>query len=377
LDYSGRPALNTLPAPTSSPSNTISYDPTLFTNSNGDPYSASDFDDAPYSPSLPTGSGINNYYNNTNFNELRAPDAGNVPYTRSLFYNDATGRVFRQAGVGNTMRLNDDANTSRNIDTYYASVAQEELDRIFGSEAPLYNTTYKVITIDPNDVTSVSYISKSGQVLATCLDNSMDPAVLSDAGDEPTGAEANITINVNNNPILPGTVVMSSSQSFTLTSPLPINTYTLSYEIDLRGFNMMDIASATCEKICIGCDYKVEIEVINPMNPSSNFQFAFQVTPDAATCANPTLNLGDVYGGSEPNYVTIISSPPGTINGSNNLVVNGLDPGTYLVSKKVYFYNQNTSNTQTYHQDYIDAVSGLYNTWRGTATKENINDLSH
>ena len=84
-----------------------------------------------------------------------------MEYTR-----DGTNRPLTQGLTGEVLRLRPDGFNSR---IKYGSVTTEELTRIFGNEAPDASKVEKVITISPENVTTVSYVDLTGNTLATCL----------------------------------------------------------------------------------------------------------------------------------------------------------------------------------------------------------------
>lgn len=381
-DYSGRPALNSLPAPVNSSS--LGYKPDFFKNNSGARYSAGDFDiDNPatttvneiYTPStLGTGVGTpNDYYsdNNTIGNKKDfVPNANGFPYTRTLFYNDPTGRVFKQSAPGATMKLIKDPTGTHNITTLYGSVAQDELDYMFGSEAPIDTTTYKVTSIDPNHVNTVSYMSKNGQVLATCLSDALTPTNLDKTGDEnPTP-----TIIYDHFPkgvITPGDNVSRTSKLITVDK---ITDVTLYYTLSPAQFGV------TCSTVCYTCDYKVEISVIcpqEPNEPSKNVTLTFFVPPvQLVNCINTQspivlnnlapINLAQVSGPgtSVPlNMISILPTP-----GVDSKVK--LDIGSYIFEKRVYVNN----NDPLTGKPYLDArVQELRNKRAGWTQANNCN----
>jgi hypothetical protein len=97
-------------------------------------------------------------------------DAEGYPFARSIAKNDGTGRVAEVSGVGKVHSLGTRTNgQGRTTRILYGSPSDDELIRIFGDEAPLAASVLKTITIDPNDVVSVTYTSKEGHVIATAL----------------------------------------------------------------------------------------------------------------------------------------------------------------------------------------------------------------
>ena len=178
-DFAGRDALTSLPIPL--PENTTGADNTklaakslgfraaLLARTPGIPYEAADFDQTDDKatdntareprPALEQG-----YYTSSND---RVADAEGYPFTRTLFSPDGTNRVVEQGGVGRELRIR--PTNVHTVRTSYASVAPEEIIRLFGREAPQQDGLYKVITTDPNGISSVTYQAKDGKTVATAL----------------------------------------------------------------------------------------------------------------------------------------------------------------------------------------------------------------
>lgn len=201
-DFTGRPRVNTMPVPKKE-DGLEGYKKKFTQNENGDLYDADDFDDAANgtvkTPNKIKQEGTDfSYYNGKDTKDKKeVPDAEGFPYTLSLYENDGTGRVKEQAGVGAKHSLEG----GKTIRTFYEKASESELIRLFGDEAPNHNSVMKTITLDQNNVASVSYTSKEGQVIATCLialDNDMDN--LASLNDEVTAVmlEDKITGNYQN-----------------------------------------------------------------------------------------------------------------------------------------------------------------------------------
>lgn len=170
-DYSGRPALTTLPVPVSG--DLTGYKETFVQSSTGTTtvYTAKDYD---------TDSKIQNpdrikdvgtdfeYYNGERTDGVA--DANEYSFSRTVFKTDGTGRATESSGVGEKHALGDRAaGRGRTTKVLYSSPSDAELIRIFGDEAPLAESVIKTITSDPNDVISLAYTSKEGKTIATAL----------------------------------------------------------------------------------------------------------------------------------------------------------------------------------------------------------------
>lgn len=178
LDNSGRPTLNTLPIPFEN--ERISAYKENFVTSNNELYKATQFDteDNYNNPSVIDATGAFTYYSNLN-SDQRIPDAQGFPFTRTIFTNDGTDRVTEQSGVGKEHMIGQQADgNTRTTRTFYSTASEGELEKLFGDEAPNHQDVAKVITVDPNNTRSVSYITKEGNTIATGITFSEDEGVL-------------------------------------------------------------------------------------------------------------------------------------------------------------------------------------------------------
>ncbi len=97
------------------------------------------------------------------------PSAEGFPFVRTKYAEDGTGSVVAQGNVGETFSHFDNSSDDHTTRVSYTSVADEEIVPLFGNETPAANTVKKIITTDPNNVQSVSYVNKEGQVIATAV----------------------------------------------------------------------------------------------------------------------------------------------------------------------------------------------------------------
>lgn len=175
-DRQGRPAIQVLPAPTLS--NIIQYTFRFNTDINGNEYDKSLYDtvvavrdiiDAA-APAMGTTSGAAQYYSPqspfvTDSIHSNVPNAGGYPFTETVYTNDNTGRISRQGNVGPAFRTNGTHTTKY----YYGSPSQEELDRLFGTEAGDASHYFKNMLQDANGQLSVIYTDMHGRTVATAL----------------------------------------------------------------------------------------------------------------------------------------------------------------------------------------------------------------
>ncbi len=163
-DHVGRQALQAIPAPT--PSRGIRY---YGTNGaaqgqfNGafpkNKYDADSTISNPYP--FPATSGSAKYYSSANpflnqphwSNVAQTPADTGYTYSQTRYLNDGTQRVHSQSNVGEIFKLGNGKETKY----YYGNPMQVEIDRLFGNEVGNFSHYQKVLAIDPNNETTVSY----------------------------------------------------------------------------------------------------------------------------------------------------------------------------------------------------------------------------
>ncbi len=373
-DYSARPSFTTLPSPIND--NKLGYKPDLLLNQTGDNFSAKDFDADPtiYPNGSPLGTSDqgtpNSYYSDQNQLGLMGdyvPDAKGFPYTRMLYYNDATGRVKQQSGPGEVMSLKDPTQDaeSKNVLVYYADVSADELDRVFGSENPVADSgsVYKTINVDPNNVVSISYINKSGQVIATCLDGS-DLDNLDNIGNEEV-----FTVS---DKVLAGTFLQGSNVSVedgTIVNPAPTPLVVLfNYNIRPSTFKRNLGLDANHEKIsfCETCDYTIEVKITNTEKPEISYKMTGTLLHDLATTNEQIPNISgvpDVGYTCNEELVYTLNSPELNWKRDQIFVLNNdgvsisLPTGTYKIVKTIRVNNNVLTNNGEGKQSYLEAYT--------------------
>ena len=379
-DFSGRPSLQSIHAPIKD--KYLNYKPLFFEKQGGGIFAAQDFDsDATvYSPTnLSSNTGtLENYYSENNTGSMKdfyTPKSNNFPFARILYQPDATGRVWRQSGIGETMKLSNssDATVNHNSTTQYSGVSQAELDRIFGNEAPLKETVYKVQQTDPNGVKNVSYIAKAGQVIATMLNNDV---VLTNLEAVPGNNSFPVT-----DVLAPGYFAPASNMSETSTSlivdgtgPNLVKEITLDYSITPATFQ-------TDCGICWECDYIVEISVKNAQyatDNAKNITVRFSINPSLSFNCSSTppgaLSLATIF--SDPSaYNVQLFDANGTLTTAphtnfSQLLSNYkliLPSGTYHLYKRVYVNNNNPGTDLSYLEQHINELKAQAQGWTANA----------
>ncbi len=365
-DYVGRDALQSLPIPIVGGDHYLTYKPNLLRRLGTPagavlPYRAADFDQdstsaKPYSTvKAPAAAGEQGYYDssapvyNTATPTSTTPalnagvaDAEGQPFARTLFTNDGTNRVREQGSAGLTLGLGQ----GHTVRTYYAAVAQDELDKLMGREAPAAAKTFKTLTFDPNSTTSVTYQTLDGKTIATALAGqggpNLDALPATPAATDPRDKiHVTMTEKVDYNGI--GTV---GRQLLVMTES--------GVKVDLKYKLTPGTLTDGCAP-CSTCDYLVTIKCFRLENGA-------QLTP--------------VYSTSKELKGSCLATDTTSLTG---LFTTG-PAGTYVVEKKVTAYNSAANSPTTYLDDKVTALQQTYDAyptqmpWRGTAGTKGLLD---
>jgi hypothetical protein len=190
-DFSGRPSLVALPQPVTNQGYSAldGFKPDYLKESvTGKPYVPANFDESLTGKDKNPDKVVTGVYDGTSlFNTIHqavvanalvtpqmdranyvVPDAEGYSYTRTLYYNDGTGRVKEQSMAGNAHAIGTAAGQGHTKKILYSTPTEEELIKVFGDEAPKNTKVLKTTTIDENGTASISY-SSGGKVIATCI----------------------------------------------------------------------------------------------------------------------------------------------------------------------------------------------------------------
>nr|WP_294946351.1 hypothetical protein [uncultured Mucilaginibacter sp.] len=322
-DYQGRPAVNILPVPTNSLK--LEYLPLLnISNATQKPYNWQDFDKPGFTcpatgplsnlPNSTTGiMGAAAYYSPNNPNKLGfnafIPDAAGFPFTQLSYLQDNTGRVAAQSGVGPAFKFGNNHETR----FYYAAPNQEELDRIFGTEAGDALRYQKNAVMDANGQVSVAYMNPEGKTIATALAGS-NPANLDQLDNL-----GNNTINVS---LMSKNVVNVSDKTLVTEHQFLVSADNTNYTFDYSiGPKTIDTITCSGAQVCLDCIYDIEIS-LNHIESCTTMQLP-------------------IYTGTIGNLIN--SSGQVDLNCDNNSstgnyprqFVKTLSIGTYVLTKKV------------------------------------------
>ena len=274
-DFSGRPVLKSLPAPAGlgGQAGGLDYISNFAENQFGDFYTASDFDLDPDNDPGTAGDWRNpeamfssnggplSYYESSNGDPL-VSTATDYPFTRTVFTKDNTGRIKFQAGAGEvfTMKPEGSGVDDKTVRTYYVPVADQELIRIFGAQAPKNTAVFKQIAVDPNTVISISYIDKDGRTLATCLSDATEPPALLPSS-ESLDFSPPYTISE-----------LSQTGDFSFQGTAYLVVVEEGFSLDYLNFDLNpEVVSSCLESTCATCDYKVEINIVNAITGDIQF----------------------------------------------------------------------------------------------------------
>ncbi len=315
-DFSGRGALQSIAAPVSNSS--MAYKTNYLTH-NGNLYDADNFDTETNAtnPDAVDGGDLTNYYSDSN-TDLTIPNAENYPFSQSVI--DPLNRVKESGSAGSIFRIGGSAEgKSRTYKNYYSSTTDEELIKLFANEAPNADKVHKIISVDPNNVTRVTYQMADGSVLANCLSGKSDLT-------EPVDYEPYTVSGTVNGDMQIDEYTIEKSE---VLPPFLEPGFTINVNYSLTPSQI----EADCGNFCISCDYNVEVWVKNTETGEKVATWSLQYGPSACTSSPATLDLG-------------------------NQTVSGLEPGTYSVGRTISVNNQSAQNSgNTNLDDHLENIA--------------------
>ncbi|MBN4081587.1 RHS repeat-associated core domain-containing protein [bacterium AH-315-C07] len=332
-DFSGRPVINTMNAPLKNELNEdinsfsfisklVKSGTTLYRDLHFD--NDGNFQD----PNMMEGL-IADYYSNYNTEDLTIPNAEGYPYNRTLFYNDGTDKVKKQAGFGETFRLKDNPLNSieRVTKIYYSEVEKDELIKIFGNEAPNEKRVIKVITVDPNKTVSVKYINQGGKTIVTCLADAGPNNLLAAL---PSKEAALRTINFSLE-IEEGANFVDNQLYTTKLLTLTERSTRVVLDYQINPNTIIE----TCTGFCTTCDYEIYFELYDHEND------ILIPLEDAILTSNLTV--------SPENCIT------GTASHTKSFII-VLAAGQYTISRKIVAENTNFETANKYLNEYAEYI---------------------
>lgn len=331
-DYSGRPAVTTLPAPVlDNTKNEIGYITGLVKTSAG-LYGPQNFDtdskiQAPDAVDPVNGGFINSYYSDSNTDEPNVPSAQNYPFSRTIYDTEGNGRVIEESGAGVDHKIG----SGHTVRVQYGSVSDDELIRVFGDEAPAATSVYKVSTTDQNNITSVSYIDKEGKTIATCLVKNNLSTNLTPLPTE-SASEYSIKEVVDKN-VPYSTNGLLATKALSFSEPTDVK---ISYELTPK------IITSYCGDYCTTCGYLLKIKILDLNTPANNKIIQKTIAPgtvkDISADGNCTATL-------TPVDLDAVAS-------GNDLSIT-LPAGKYIVEKIIQL---DESAAQTYASNVVNRI---------------------
>ena len=339
-DNQGRSAIEVLPAPASS--GAIKYFDDFNKNTFQNVFTHYDFDWDNYkeidcAPQFINGmslkSGASNYYSEQNPNQLGfqkfVPNADLFPFSQTEYTPDNTGRIKRKGGVGATHQIG----SGHEMSYFYATPAQEELNKLFGYKVGYANRFKKNMVVDPNGQLSISYIDPQGRTIATALTGA-NPNALVPLDSFTNAPDFQVNILNNNNPIASGSNGIENDR---IDLSAPIINATKNGVIKLDYTVTIDKKAFTAD--CLNKNYPYVFDgTISLKDDCGNEQLAQgleRFSIGTASIANPS-SIGSL-----------------TVT-KNNMFTTALETGVSNVSKKLIL-NQEALNNYT--NDYISEIS--------------------
>ncbi|MBI5373721.1 MAG: hypothetical protein HZA79_16975 [Sphingobacteriales bacterium] len=297
-DGEGRPAIEILPAP--GINNIIAYTRNLNKfNTQPDNRNYADYFDfttaglGKYGTKTlnPAVAGAARYYSSQNPDAASGmnkniPEANGYAFAATRYTPDATGRILRQGGVGDSLQIGGSHATRY----FYGTPSQEELDGLFGTEVGLYSHYFKNMVQDANGQMSVSYVDMHGRTIATAL-----------AGDSPANLQAlNLTASggysnqsarlMTRNLLNRGTNILKGNSIESINSILvPSRTnYQFNYQLTKQTLQLPKCGGGT---VSYDCKFNLQISVADESGDTTpvvynytgidniNFQQSLQLAP--------------------------------------------------------------------------------------------------
>ena len=311
-DFSARPSLSTLPAPVNQTG--FNYVENYVRDNSNNLYTAEDFDMSTnyLSPSpVHANSELTKYYSDQN-SDLTIPSSTDVsgdafPYVRTRYMADGNNRPKEQTMAGGMHKLG----SGKTVRNSFSGVADIELIRVFGDEAPADISVHKTVATDQNNTSTVSYVSKEGNVIATCLSHNPSGTLLDPLPDAPVDSfEVRDTLKSD----MSTPTGVTSSEMLTFTEATDLKLY---YDIT-PGFY-----TDACLEICRTCDYKITFVVYNLEDMSTPVHSSSMIVD-----ADPVCSSVQQFNGTPGAAFVTLSLPAGDYVVQRTIEAYQVDPGT-------------------------------------------------
>ena len=355
-DHLGRPVITTLPVPTDAATEQglTGYKEKFALNGNNALYNPADFDtdtklNAP-DPFKITATDFDYYSGKDN-----VASAEGYPFTRTLYYNDGTGRVKEQSGVGKKHMIREDPITKvkigKTVKTLYSTSSEQELVRLFGKEAPDARSVLKTITTDQNGIASITYTSKEGKVIATCLSLTEvgpldpltgEPAVAPTPGQTPTVTDKIVNGEKNFN-------TTTANRRIAFAKPTLIQG--ISYQLNCESLT----SDLGCFSATANCTFEIQV-IIRKIDDVWASSFSVPVLPTLPATA-AAISWYKVDENTIKAYQSVTCTS-GIINFDNIT----LPEGSYIIEKQLVFKQQSTAISDQSEKDILP-LAGLIKKW--------------
>lgn len=359
-DFQGRPTVQVMPVPTSNAPMTYISKHTL--NAAGTAsYSYLDFDIDPtsgdvcdpVSGKVSTSYGASKYYSSSNANKSGfnkfIPDAEGYPFTQTEYTSDNTGRVSRQAGAGDAMRMGNGHETR----FLYGKPTQQDLDALFGAEVGNFEHYKKNITIDQNGQSVVTYVDMQGKTIATALTGTPPTNLDILPNATPGKSTTEVIMNDNTNQELDN-LKTPSSKTFNIATPVASpSSLGLSYEITPNQY--VAICDETQTRVCYDCVLDVYLMITD--NCQKNY---FYETSGSTTIYKKVVNQKVLDDLRSNQYVNPQENPNiPKVDICTNKETDQLLPGTYTITK---ILKVNTEALEAYTNQYMESHKDCFKT---------------
>ncbi len=331
-DYSGRPALVTMPVPVDGK---VEEYKEKFVTTGNELYTAKNFDaDGSNGVAEPVDETNDFSYYKNNIDQ-RIPNAEGYPFSRVMYYDDGLNRLREESGLGPMHKITEDG-SGKTVKYYYSTPSESEIVRLFGNEAPDHQSISKIVKVDQNNIATISYNTMDGKVLATCLafydgDNlnleNVDGARLSED-------KISISDKITNNYFMSN--AFTSSKRLVFLEPTELN---IGYQIKVNQLK------AQCQTLTLDCKYRL-------------FMYLHKVETGERIPIYEDIDLS--------------SAPTVEIGGEEFIVLNPvtfmeteIQTGTYIVEKKIIPGDPSVSlsNSEKDLQDQIAPIAKLISEW--------------
>jgi RHS repeat-associated protein len=361
-DSQGRPAINVLPSPSSGYSGALQY----FENFNQSAtqiisgvhgtFNRIDFENTSAgscpipSGGMYTGSGgdgASQYYsgNNSNLKNQNAyiPDAKQYPFTHNVYAPDNTSTIRYQSGVGDNHKIGSGHETKY----VEADPDQEDLDKLFGSEAGYVEKYKKKMVIDANGQISSSYLNSEEKVVATALAGNA-PANVNQIPGLNIYPKTSQYIDYNDGNYTSVNIADNGALTFKKKIVPDIScTYNFFYDLTVPQFT-----DACIPNFCYDCGYDLEITLTDecgaPVYTQSASVGTIQGGPIDFTCGSP-IHFSST--GFSPAFNKFLTA------GKEYFLTKVLTINTSYMNQYLNHYLQNASSNCVHNLHYFDSLA--------------------